>query len=303
MIACDTFNRLGGIALDSLVSVFLPLSLALIMFALGVGLTLDDFRRVIERGKVFLVGALCQLMLIPVIAYGVILAFDISGEMAAGIMLLSFCPGGVTTNAVSKFADGDVALSVSLTAVVSLLSIVTVPFLVAWSVGHFMGAQAPEISVTSLAIAMVLITTLPVSLGMLVRGLRPALADRIEPKLFVLTGVLFVVIILAAIAANWGLFIMNFALLGGALITLNVVAMAAGLMIATVLGFVWKERKTISIEVGIQNGTLGITLAPLIMLGAGGLPTLALPSAVYSVVMYLTALPFVFWLRSRRDAG
>jgi len=275
----------------------------MIMFTLGIGLTVADFRRVVERGKVFIVGALCQVMLIPVIAYGVIMAFGITGEIAAGIMLLSFCPGGVTTNAVSKFANGDVALSVSLTAVVSLLSIVTVPFLVAWSVGHFMGAEAPEISVTSLAIAMVLITTLPVSLGMLIRGLRPAVADRIEPKLFIVTGILFVVIILAAIAANWGLFVTNFALLGGALITLNVVAMVAGLLIATVLGFTWKERKTISIEVGIQNGTLGITLAPLIIVSAGALPTLALPSAVYSVVMYTTALPFVLWLRSRHDAG
>ena len=111
--------------MDSLVSVFLPLSLAMIMFTLGIGLTVADFRRVVERGKVFLVGALCQVMLIPVIAYGVIMAFGITGEIAAGIMLLSFCPGGVTTNAVSKFANGDVALSVSLTAVVSLLSIVT----------------------------------------------------------------------------------------------------------------------------------------------------------------------------------
>ena len=289
--------------MDSLVSVFLPLSLAMIMFTLGLGLTLADFARVVQRSRVFIVGALCQVILIPLIAYSVILVFGITGEIAAGIMLLSFCPGGVTTNAVAKFANGDVALSVSLTAVISLISIVTVPFLVAWSVGHFMGAEVPEISVTSLAIAMVLITTLPVSIGMLIRGLVPTVADQIERKLSIVTAVLFIVIILAAIAANWELFTTNFALLGGALITLNVIAMVSGLLIATVLGFAWKERKTISIEVGIQNGTLGITIAPLIIVGASGLPTLALPSAVYSVVMYLTALPFIIWMRSRHYAS
>ena len=289
--------------MDSLVSVFLPLSLSMIMFTLGLGLTLADFARVVQRSRVFIVGALCQVILVPLIAYSVILVFGITGEIAAGIMLLSFCPGGVTTNAVAKFANGDVALSVSLTAVISLISIVTVPFLVAWSVGHFMGAEVPEISVTSLAIAMVLITTLPVSIGMLIRGLVPTVADQIERKLSIVTAVLFIVIILAAIAANWELFTTNFALLGGALITLNVIAMVSGLLIATVLGFAWKERKTISIEVGIQNGTLGITIAPLIIVGASGLPTLALPSAVYSVVMYLTALPFILWVRSRHYAS
>lgn len=286
--------------MDILVNIVLPLSLAIIMLSLGIGLTPADFKRVLERGWVFTIGALCQIVFIPVVAYLVIWMFGLTGAIAAGVMLLAFCPGGVTSNVVSRLANGDVALSVSLTALISLLSIVTVPFLIGWAVVHFMGADAPEVSVTSLAIAMFLITTLPVCLGMLIRFFAPTLADRIEPKMLTLASVLFVVIIGAAIAANWGLFVENFASLGPALAVLNIVTMVGGLLIAAVFGLTWAEQKTISVEVGIQNGTLGITLAPLIVGSAGGIPTIGLPSAVYGAIMYMTAIPFVLWLRSRK---
>lgn len=286
--------------MDILVNVVLPLSLAIIMLSLGVGLTPTDFRRVAERGWVFAVGAVCQIVLIPIVAYIVIVLFGLSGAIAAGVMLLAFCPGGVTSNVVSRLANGDVALSVSLTALISLLSIVTVPFLVGWSIGHFMGEDAPDFSVASLAIAMFVITALPVCIGMCIRFFAPTFADRVEPKLIVIASILFVVIILAAIASNWGLFVENFASLGPALAALNIVTMVGGLMIAGLLGLTWAEQKTISIEVGIQNGTLGITLAPIIAGVAGGIPTIGLPSAVYGAIMYLTAVPFVLWLRSRK---
>lgn len=286
--------------MDILVNVVLPLSLAIIMLSLGVGLTPTDFRRVAERGWVFAVGAVCQIVLIPIVAYIVIVVFSLSGAIAAGVMLLAFCPGGVTSNVVSRLANGDVALSVSLTALISLLSIVTVPFLVGWSIGHFMGEDAPDFSVASLAIAMFVITALPVCIGMCIRFFAPTFADRVEPKLIVIASILFVVIILAAIASNWGLFVENFASLGPALAALNIVTMVGGLMIAGLLGLTWAEQKTISIEVGIQNGTLGITLAPIIAGVAGGIPTIGLPSAVYGAIMYLTAVPFVLWLRSRK---
>ncbi len=291
---------LGGTDVDILVNVVLPLSLAIIMLSLGVGLTLADFKRVAERKWVFAVGAVCQVIFIPVVAYLVVLLFGLTGAVAAGVMLLAFCPGGVTTNVVSRLAGGDVALSVSLTAIVSLLSIVTVPVLVGWTVVHFMGDTAPEISVTALAITMFLITAVPVSLGMLIRGLAPGFAVWIEPVLIRLASVLFVIIVLAAIASNWDLLISEIGNLGPALLTLNLVTMVGGLLIAGTCGFTWAERKTISIEVGIQNGTLGITLAPLIAGVAGGIPTIGLPSAMYGVVMYVTAIPYVLWLRSRR---
>lgn len=287
--------------MDILVNIVLPLSLAIIMFSLGVGLTPADFRRVAERPWAFAIGAVCQIVFIPVMAFLIILLFGLTGPIAAGVMLVALCPGGVTSNVVSKLANGDVALSVSLTALISLLSILTVPFLIGWSVVHFMGAEAPDVSTTKLALAMFLLTTLPVSLGMILRYFVPAFADRIEPAMLSLASVLFVLIILAAIASNWGLLIDNVALLGPALLTLNLTTMFGGLIIAAAFGLTWTEQKTISIEVGIQNGTLGITLAPLIMGVAGGIPTIGLPSALYGVVMYVTAIPFVLWLRSRKS--
>lgn len=287
--------------MDILVNVVLPLSLSIIMFSLGVGLTPADFRRVAERPWAFAIGAVCQIVFIPVTAFLIILLFGLTGPIAAGVMLVALCPGGVTSNVVSKLANGDVALSVSLTALISLLSILTVPFLIGWSVVHFMGAEAPNVSTTKLALAMFLLTTLPVSLGMILRYFFPVFADRIEPAMLTLASVLFVLIILAAIASNWGLLIDNVALLGPALLTLNLTTMFGGLIIAAAFGLTWTEQKTISIEVGIQNGTLGITLAPLIMGVAGGIPTIGLPSALYGVVMYVTAIPFVLWLRSRKS--
>ncbi len=287
--------------MDILVNVVLPLSLAIIMFSLGIGLTLADFKRVVERGWVFAIGATCQLVLLPVMAYLIITLFGLTGALAAGIMLIALCPGGVTSNVVTRLAGGDVALSVSLTALMSLASILTVPILISWAVVHFMGEAAPEVSVTSIALAMFLLTMLPVILGMALRHLATPLADRIEPTLIKLASVLFVLIILAAIASNWSLLTANAGTLGPALLTLNLSTMIGGLLIATVLGLTWRERKTISIEVGIQNGSLGITLAPLIVGATNGIPTIGLPSALYGVIMYITAIPFVLWLKGRKS--
>lgn len=286
--------------MDILLNVVLPLSLAVIMFSLGIGLTLADFRRVVERGWVFAIGATCQILFIPVMAYLVISLFGLTGAIAAGVMLVALCPGGVTSNVVTRLAGGDVALSVSLTALISLTSILTVPVLIGWAVTHFMGEDAPEVSVTSLAIAMFLITMLPVILGMLLRHLATPLADRLEPILIKVASALFVLIILAAIASNWDLLTENASSLGLALLSLNLSTMIGGLVIAMALGLTLAEQKTISIEVGIQNGTLGITLAPLIVGATEGIPAIGLPSAMYGVVMYITAIPFVFWLRSRK---
>jgi len=251
-----------------LVNVVLPLSLAIIMFSLGIGLTLADFKRVAQRRWAFAVGATCQLVFIPVMAYIIITVFGLTGAIAAGVMLIALCPGGVTSN---------VALSVSLTALMSLVSIFTVPILIGWAVTHFMGEAAPDVSVTSLALAMFLLTMLPVILGMLLRYLATPLADRIEPLLIKIASVLFILIILAAIASNWSLLTENAGSLGPALLALNVTTMVGGLLIAGALGLTWAERKTISIEVGIQNGSLGITLAPLIVGATAGIPTIGLP--------------------------
>ena len=286
--------------MDILINVVLPISLAIIMLSLGIGLTTADFARVAKQPKAFGIGAVCQIVMVPLAAYGVTQVFGLPAELAVGVMLLALCPGGVTSNMISKLAKGDVALSVSLTAVVSLLSIFTVPVLAAWSVFMFMGEEGPAVSVAALALAMFLISTLPVLIGVVIRHLAPGFAIRIEPTLSLLATVLFVIIVVAALAGNWQLFVENLTTLGPALISMNVVLMALGFGLAVGLGLATFSAKTVSIETGIQNATLGITLAGIISgQTEGGFSTMALPSAVYGITMYLVALPFVAWFRGR----
>lgn len=285
--------------MDLLINVGLPVSLAIIMLSLGIGLEAADFRRVISRRYPFAIGAVCQVVLLPVAAFATVKVFALPPAIAVGFMLLSFCPGGVTSNILSKLAKADVALSVSLTAVISLLSIVTVPVLAAWSIDHFMAEDAPEVSISGLALAMFLITTLPVAIGVGLRHFATGLADRIDGPLSKLATILFVLIVIAALAGNWQLFVDNLGIMGAGLISLNLALLLIGLGLARAAKLSWNEAKTISIETGIQNSTLGITLAALITGTESGFSPLALPSAVYGITMYAVAIPFIAWYRNR----
>ncbi|MEX3011439.1 bile acid:sodium symporter family protein [Hoeflea sp. TYP-13] len=283
-----------------LLSVFLPLSLAFIMFSLGLGLTVGDFARVVSQPKAFFAGAFSQVVLLPLVAFVLLHLFDLPAELAVGVMILSFCPGGVTSNIITKLAGGGVALSVTLTAVVSLLSVITVPLLVAWSADYFMGTSAPDINVSTLALAMFAITAVPVAIGVALRHRALALAERIETTVSRIAMVLFVVIVAGALASNWGLFISNLALLGPLLILLNVIMLLVGLGVGRVLSLERGEGIAIAIETGVQNSTLGITVGSLILEAANGLPPFSLPSGVYGITMYFVALPFILWMRRSR---
>ncbi|GAB5508394.1 MAG: bile acid:sodium symporter [Rhizobiaceae bacterium] len=287
--------------MDLLITVFLPLALAIIMFSLGLGLTLDDFRRVFLSPKAFGIGALSQIVILPIVAYAVVILFRLPAELAVGLMILSFCPGGVTSNILTKFARGDLALSISLTGIVSLVSVVTVPLLVAFTADHFMGVDAPPVNVTSLAIAMFVITALPVALGMAVRHFAPGLTATIERFVERLAVALFVIVVVGALAANWTLFVENLAVLGPAVVVLNAVLLAIGLGIARLFALDGRQATAISIETGIQNATLGITVGSLIVEQASALPPFSLPSGVYGITMYVVSLPFVFWRRGLVD--
>ncbi|WP_108837101.1 bile acid:sodium symporter family protein [Tateyamaria sp. Alg231-49] len=285
--------------MDILINVVLPLSLAIIMLSLGIGLTIGDFARVLRAPKAFGIGAIAQVILLPLVAYATVTAFGLPPAIAVGFMLLSFAPGGVTSNILAKLAGGDVALSVSLTAVISLLSLITVPALAAWTVVHFMGDAAPPVSVASLTLAVFLITTLPVLIGVAIRHFAPCFATRIDPILSTLATILFVVIIIAALAGNWDIFTTNLPTLGPALITLNIALLLIGRGLARLATLNWQQAKTVSIETGIQNATLGIALAGLISGQSEGFSAMALPSGVYGITMYLVAAPFLAWYRSR----
>ncbi|MEL6745384.1 MAG: bile acid:sodium symporter, partial [Pseudomonadota bacterium] len=219
------------------------------------------------------------------------------GALALGVMILAFSPGGVTSNILTKLAGGSVALSVSLTAVVSLLCVITVPFLTDWASTSFMGSAAPDIDITSLSLAVFAITTVPVALGVLARHFASGFVQRIEPVTSAIATVLFVVIVVGALASNWRLFVDNLATLGPLLIVLNVVLLVIGFAVASLLGLDRRERVAVAIETGVQNATLGITVGSLIVEAASGLPPFSLPSGVYGITMYAVTLPFVFWAR------
>ncbi len=281
-----------------LIEVFLPLSLAFIMFSLGLGLLPADFARVARMPKAFLIGAVAQILLLPLIAFLLLQVFALPPELAVGVMILAYAPGGVTSNIITKLAGGAVALSVSLTAVVSLLSVVTVPLLVAFAVDWFLGEAAPEVNVTSLALSMFALTAVPVSLGVGLRTAAPGFGMRFERVASRIATVLFVIIIVGALAANWGVFVENLPVLGPLLIVLNAVMLAVGYALARGGGLEAKERVAIAIEAGVQNGTLGITVGALIG-GGSVIGPFSLASGVYGITMYFVALPFVLWVRRR----
>jgi BASS family bile acid:Na+ symporter len=283
-----------------LLNVFLPLSLAFIMFALGLGLTIADFARVVRVPKAFAVGVIAQVLLLPVLAFLLLQLFPLPPEIAVGVMILSFCPGGVTSNILTKLSGGTLALSITLTAVVSLLAVLTVPVLVAWSADHFMGLAAPEIDVTSLAIAMFAITAVPVALGVALRRFVPGFATGFEPWASRIALVLFVVIVIGALASNWKLFVDNLPVLGPVLILLNAMMLVIGVVFARLTGLDRADSIAIALEAGVQNATLGITVGGLIAAAATGFSPFALASGVYGITMYLVTAPFILWARRSR---
>lgn len=280
-----------------LLNVFLPLSLAFIMFSLGIGLTIADFVRVGRVFHAFLAGAVAQLVALPVVAFILLMIFPVEPELAVGVMILSFCPGGVTSNILTKLAGGAVALSVTLTAIVSLIAVVTVPILVGWSADHFMGLAAPEIDVTKLGLSMFAITAVPVALGVAIRRYATGFAVRSERAISMIATVLFVVIVIGALAANWTTFVENIGRLGPILVVLNIAMLLIGFGMARMMGLAKPDAVAVSIEAGVQNATLGITVGALIAESAAGLAPFSLPAGVYGITMYFVTAPFIWWTR------
>ncbi|MEM1293806.1 MAG: bile acid:sodium symporter family protein [Verrucomicrobiota bacterium] len=281
-----------------IVNVILPIILGVIMFSLGLGLRGKDFSQVLQFPKAFGTGLVNQLVLLPLIGFGITLAFQLKAEIAVGMMILTFCPGGVTTNVLTRLVKGNVPLSISLTAITSLLSILTVPFLVALVTKHFMGADAPDVNIAKLGIQMFLITAVPVFLGMLLTRAAPGLVEKISGPFSKIGLVLFVLIVLAALAKNWEVVWTNLPTLGPALIVLNVVLLIVGILTSKAVRLGPRDASTIAIESGIQNGTLGIAVGTLIAVGSvENLPPTTVPAAVYGITMYLVSMPFIFWRR------
>ena len=276
----------------------LPLALAYIMFTLGTGLKPSDFKVIASHPKPFIVGLVNQVIFVPLVALAVVLLMTPPPAIAFGIMLISFCPGGVTSNMLTYYAKGNVALSVALTGVVSLLSVVTLPILITLAFNHFMKDQAGSISAVKIGLVMFLLTTLPVTLGMLARYKFTDFMVRRSGILNGLASVFFVLIVFAAIATNWQLLQEQLASIGLELVLIIVTLFIVSILTAKALKLSWFDTKTIAIETSIQNSTTAITLAPIIM-GVSTLPVIALPAALYGVLMYVIALPIIFLIRNK----
>jgi len=271
-----------------------PIALALIMLGLGLGLSIKDFTRVLRNPNDFVVGFICQLILLPVVAYILILILKLPLEIALGLMIIAAAPGGVTSNVLTKFANGDVALSISLTAIMSLLSIISVPFIVLTS-ANLLGATSisPDISMTGIALKMALVVTVPVIIGMIIRGFAENFITSKINLINKTTGLLFI-IVFAAIWIEERNNIFNYlAQAGLAVLILNVVMMTLSYFIAKKFVTGLAQRKCISLECGLQNGTLAVFVATLMFNDIAYM----VPTAAYALIMYITGFIFIYILR------
>ena len=272
-----------------------PIILALIMLGLGLGLKLEDFGRVLKTPKDFIVGFISQLIILPIVAYILILIFRAPPEIAIGVMIIAAAPGGVTSNIMTKFADGDVALSISLTAVISLLSIITVPLIIFTSADFFGITEISQnISMTGIALKMFLVVTVPVIFGMIIRKFAENFITSKVGIFNKLNIVLFVIFFFAAFyeeRENLISFIMQAGLIT---LTLNVSMMFIAYYIAKVFTSGVKQMRCIALECGLQNGTLAIFVSTQIF---GTDILYAIPTAAYALIMYITGFIFIYILR------
>ena len=281
--------------------VILPLALAFIMFVLGLGLTGSDFLRVIKQPRDFFVGALSQVILLPIIAFilvkiwPIITFTSLAPELAIGVMIIAAAPGGVTSNILTAFAKGDVALSISLTAIISLVCVVTIPFIVFESLFYLTFTEPPKnVYIFDLALKLFLLVTVPVILGMLLRRFASGAALKFEPIAKKISIFLFVLVLLGAIAAERENVIYYFAQAGLITLVLNVVMMVVAYFVAKAFASGTSQKKCITIECGLQNGTLAIFVATSIF-GSGGM--YVIPAATYSLIMFGTSLIFIYLVR------
>ena len=279
-----------------IIDIFLPLSLVFIMFTLGIGLTVQNFQNIINQPKALILGLLNQMVILPLIAFIILLIIKLPSEMAVGMMILACCPGGVTSNMLTRIAKGDTALSISYTAIVSIITVITLPIIVGFSMQYFMGSNAPSINIFSLGLTMFCITTVPVSIGLYINTKYHDFSVSFLPIANKISTILFIVIIIGALTSEWEIFINNLNLLGPAILSLIFLMLLIGYCSATLFGLNKGKSITIAIESGIQNATVGITIGNLILNQGPGLSILSLPSGVYGILMYLVCLPFVFFI-------
>ena len=276
--------------MNTVTDIVLPIALAFIMFSLGLGLSISDYARIFVKPKEFFVGFISQLIILPIIALILVFIWPLSPEIAIGVMILAAAPGGATSNILTSFAKGDVALSISLTAVISILSVITIPLILGISLSLLGTNLANEgISLMDIALKMFLIVTVPVLIGMLLKNI---LSD-FEGIAKKISTVLFFLVLLGAVLAERENVISYFAQAGLITLILNIVMMLIAFYLSKSLISNISQQRAITLECGLQNGTLAIVVANVFFDGGAYL----IPAATYSLIMYATALPYIYYLR------
>lgn len=282
---------------ELLSKVVLPLSLAIIMFGMGMTLVPQDFTRVFKFPKAALLGLSNQLILLPLVAFALAIVFDLDPIMAIGLMAIAVAPGGATTNLVTQICKGNIALSVTLTAIASFICLLTIPFILSFSMDYFGTETAVPISlpIGQTIMQIMVITVIPISIGMLVRKYRPQFTERMEKPMRIASTVIFALVFVAVLAANAQLLIVGIKTVGLVTLVLNLATMAIGFLSAKLFKLDFKDAVTITIESGIQNGTLSFVIVTTIINNL----QMGIPIAVYSVWMFVSA-GILMWKLGRR---
>jgi bile acid:Na+ symporter, BASS family len=277
-----------------IVTTIAPIALALLMLGLGASLTLQDFLRVFKNPKDFFIGFFCQLIILPLVAYSLIIILKVPIELALGFMLIAAAPGGVTSNVLTKFADGDVALSISLTAFMSLISIISVPFIIFQSIDLLnINYVEKEISLIEISLKMFFVVTIPVILGMIIRRFAGEFINRNVKNIQRFSIVLFLIIFIAIYIEEWDRIVMFLTSAGKVAFALNILMMIIGFYVAKFLASGIAQRRCISLECGLQNGTLAIFVGTQLFDDM----IYMVPTAAYALIMMTTSVIFVLILR------
>ncbi len=284
-------------AVELISKVFLPLSLAIIMLGMGMTLIPTDFTRIIKYPKAILIGLTNQLIFLPIIGFLLAIAFNLNPVMAVGLMILASCPGGPTSNLITQVCKGNIALSVTLTAIASIVSIVTIPFILSYALAYF-GSNTDviiKLPIIDTILQIMVITVIPISIGMLIRKHKTNFAKQMEKPMRTASTVIFILVFIAVLAANADKLVDGMKEAGVVTLVLNIVTMGLGYLTARMFKLEIKNTISITIESGIQNGTLALVIATSILNNV----EMGIPIGAYAIWMFLTA-GILMWLLGKR---
>jgi BASS family bile acid:Na+ symporter len=273
-------------AAEIISKIFLPLSLAIIMLGMGMTLIPLDFTRILKNPKATLIGLTNQLIFLPIIGFSLAIVFNLSPIMAVGLMILTTCPGGPTSNLITQVCRGNIALSVTLTAIASILSVLTIPFILSYALEYFgTGTHVTiKLPIFDTILQIMVITIIPISMGMLIRRFRTKFAIRMEKPMRIASTVIFILVFLAVIAANFNIIGKAMKEVGLVTLLLNIITMGLGYLTARLFKLNFKSAISITVESGIQNGTLALVIATSILNNV----EMGIPTAAYAIWMFMT---------------